>query len=239
MKNFSFKEFVIAAFVFALLMVLPQHLFAALPAFIGDAGSFLSPDHVIIGMAGFVSLANIDGSSEGTPNPGGTRNLYIIARKDIEGVWPKEGDIVNGEIINPPVMKAGKKFAEYEFPDGTFQIADDGGGEAGYQSYKHTVDFAIAGFNKTLVAEMRKHLNTSSVVIGELNDGQLALAGSSDNGVYIKSSFKSGLKGNDKRGFTAKGEQDGFMWGITPLAPAVAAALPLLSNAVPTDEGGA
>ncbi|PMD97687.1 hypothetical protein BWI97_08745 [Siphonobacter sp. BAB-5405] len=238
MKNFSFKEFAFAAFVFALVMVLPQHLFAALPAFMGDAGSFLSPDHVIIGMS-VVSLVNIDGSSEGTPNPGGTRNLYIVARKDIKGVWPKEGDIVNGEIINPPVMEDGKKFAEYEFPDGTFQIADDGGGDAGYQSYKHTVDFAIAGFNKKLVAEMRKHLNTSSVIVAELNDGQLALAGSSDNGLYIKSGFKSGSKGNDKRGFTAKGEQDGFMWGIVPLAPAVAAALPLLSNAVPTAEEGA
>ncbi|MDQ1089002.1 hypothetical protein [Siphonobacter sp. SORGH_AS_1065] len=178
----------------------------------------------------FVSLVDLDGSSEGSPNPGGTRNLLIIARKDIVGVWPKEGDIVDGEIVNPPVLVDGKKFAEYEFPDGTFKLGDSASGDPGFMSYKHTIEFMLAGFNKKIVNEMRKHLNTPSVVIGELNDGVFGVAGASDNGLYVKSDFTSGGKGNDKRGYTVKGEQDGFMWGIVPLKPSVATALPLLSS---------
>ncbi|MDR6195184.1 hypothetical protein [Siphonobacter sp. SORGH_AS_0500] len=236
MKNFNLKELVLAVFVFAVAIVLPQEAFSALAT--SDLASHLpalfSPEAaggVMTGLA-FVSLVNIDGSSEGQPNPGGTRNLYIIARKDFDGVWPKAADIVDGEITVAPKLFAGKKFAEYEFPDGTFELADDGGGDPGFQSYKHTADFMLAGFDKKLVAELRKHLNTASVIIGELNDGQLAVIGSSDNGIYLKPSFKSGKKGNDKRGYTIKGEQDGFMWGVMPLKAEIAAALPLLSAPV-------
>ncbi|MGA0558296.1 hypothetical protein ACO2Q8_16675 [Larkinella sp. VNQ87] len=200
-------------------------------SFLKDA--LAQPEGVTVGMA-FLSLANIDATSYQKPNPGGIRTLFIALRKDIQGVWPKETDIVGGEIQNGPTMAAGKAFAEYQYPDGTCSLDDDAGGDPGFQSYKHTLEFMMAGFSKELAAEIRKHLNAGCVVIVEQNDGQFVVGGSSDNPIYVKPGFKSGKKGNDKRGYTLKGEQDGFMWGILPLKPTAVAALGLL----PDEEAG-
>ncbi|QHV97958.1 hypothetical protein [Spirosoma endbachense] len=181
-----------------------------------------------LGLTALVSLANIDGSSEGSPNPGGMRKLYIIHAKDIVGVWPKLGDIVDGEITILPELVEDAGLAEYAFPDGTFSVTDATDGDPGYMSNKHMVGFNLAGFRKELTKEIQKHLNAGSVVIGQMNDDQYVVAGSSDNAIYIKSAFSSGGKGSDKRGYTCKGEQDGFMWGVTPLKTSLVATLPLL-----------
>lgn len=179
-------------------------------------------------MVGLVSLANLDGSSEGAPNPGGTRKLFIIHAKDVVGVWPKQADITAGEIAVGPTLVTGKAFAEYTFPDGTFDLGDALDGDPGFQSFKHMASFMLAGHNKTIVAEVLKHLNAGSIIIGQMNDDTYSVVGSSDNPIYVKSGFTSGKKGNDKRAYSFKGEQDGFMWGLTPLKPSVATALALL-----------
>jgi hypothetical protein len=174
------------------------------------------------------ALSNLNGSSEGEENPGGTRKLYVILARHIEGIWPKKADVVDGQIINLPDVVDGAGFAEYDFPDGTFSLTDSQDGDPGFQSYKQATSFMLAGFGAKKAAEVKKHLNSGSVVIGEMNDGSFAVAGSSDNAIYHKFSFSSGAKGNDKRGYTGKGEQDGFMWGILPLKPELVATLPLL-----------
>ncbi|RAJ92224.1 hypothetical protein LX87_05192 [Larkinella arboricola] len=197
-----------------------------------DSLSFLH-DSLISGpvvIGSFISLANIDATSYQTPNPGGVRSLFIALRKDIKGIWPKIADIDAGEIKNAPVMVEGRKFAEYQFPDGTCSLDDDASGDPGFQSYKHTLELMMAGFSKELAAEILKHLNAGAVVIVEMNDGQYVVGGSSDNPIYIKPGFKSGKKGADKRGYTLKGEQDGFMWGILPLKPTVVTELALLPD---------
>lgn len=111
------------------------------------------------------------------------------------------------------------------FPDGTAEITSDGAGDAGYQSYKHSVEFMMAGFSKEVRKEVKKHLNAGSVCIVEMKDGQFAVAGSSDDPIFLKSSFKGGKKGNDKRGFTLKGDTDGMMWDLPVLTAAAIAAL--------------
>ncbi|MBO9640167.1 MAG: hypothetical protein J7576_18500 [Siphonobacter aquaeclarae] len=230
MKMRFCKEFALALLVFAVAVIIPQEVLSAVLT--ADVASVLDPGTVFTGMA-VVSLANLDGSSEGVANPGGTRSLYIISKNDVSGVWPKAADVTTGEITVLPTMVTGKKFAEYKFPDGTFELGDEKSGEPGYQAYKHTVGFSQAGFSKSLIAELQKHLNAGSIVIAQLNDSVLAVAGSSDNPIYLKSNFKSGKKGNDKRGYDLKGEQDGFMWGILPLSSTIASTLPLLTVAAP------
>jgi hypothetical protein len=217
MKRNEIFSFLLAALAFAIGVILPTEVFSALH----------TDPLVVVGMA-TVSLANLNGSSYQKPNPGGTRTLLLALSKDISGVWPKSANIVGGELTTGPTMKTDKKWAEYEFPDGTFNLSDDGSGDPGFQSFKHTVEFMIAGFAKDIQVEIMKHLNAGSVIIGELNDGQYFVAGSSDNPIFIKPSGTSGKKGNDKRGYTMKGEQDGFMWPLTPLSTSVATALVLL-----------
>lgn len=214
----------VAVLVAFLLVMFPADVAAAASEFQAKGLVFTAS----IGMVGLVSLANLDADSEGEANPGGTRKLLIIHAKDVVGVWPKKSDIVNGEIINPPVLIDGAGFAEYNFPDSTFDLMDAQEGDPGFQSFKHSAGFMFAGYSKKVVAEVLKHLNAGSIIIGQLNDDVFAVAGSSDNAIYVKSSFSSGKKGSDKRGYTFKGEQDGFMWGVTPLKETVVATLELL-----------
>jgi hypothetical protein len=216
-KRSEIFSFLLAALAFGIGVVLPHEVFSSLA----------SEPLVVVGMA-TVSFANLNGTSYQKPNPGGTRKLLIALSKDIDGVWPKQADIVDGEIATGPTMKTGKKWAEYQFPDGTFDMGDDGGGDPGFQSFKHTIEFMIAGMGPLIQKEILKHLNAGSVVIGELNDNQYYVAGTSDNPLYIKPTGKIGKKGNDKRGYTLKGDQDGFMWPLTPLKSTVATALVLI-----------
>lgn len=174
-----------------------------------------------------VNFASMNATSEQVGNPGGVRLLLRALARSITGVWPKKADITAGEITVGPVMAGtpAAKWAEYECPDGTMEVSSEKQGNPGYQSYKHAIDFALAGFSKTIQAELTKDLNAGCVFIVEMNDGTYAVIGSSDNPIFVKQSFKSGKKGNDPRGFTLKGEQDGFMWDIMPLASSVVTAL--------------
>ncbi|RCR69425.1 hypothetical protein [Larkinella punicea] len=226
----SFLKYAVFALATLAFVVFPDQVASAVSsvdslAFLQDV--LVAPEGVMVGL---VSLANIDATSYQKPNPGGIRTLYVALRKDIVGIWPKAVDIVGGEIQTGPVMVTGKKWAEYEFPDGTCSLDDDAAGDPGFQSYKHSLDLMMAGFSKELAAEILKHLNAGCVVILEHNDGQHVVGGSSDNPIFIKPGFKSGKKGADKRGYTLKGEQDGFMWGILPLKETAVTALELLSE---------
>jgi len=172
-----------------------------------------------------VNFLSMNATSEQVGNPGGIRKLLRAQVRSIVGNWPAQADITDGEITNGPTMVALAKWAEYQCPDGSVEVSSEQQGNPGYQSFKHNVDFALAGFSKTIQKELAKDLNAGAVFIAEMNDGTYVVVGSSDNPIYTKRTFKSGKKGNDPRGFTLKGEQDGFMWDILPLATAEVAAL--------------
>ncbi len=175
----------------------------------------------------YVNFSNLEGDSYQAPNPGGLRRVLVILSKSIEGRWPKKEDISNGEITVAPTLVAGAALAEYTFPDGTAEVTSDQQGDAGFQSFKHSIEFMVAGFSKTIQKEMASHLNAGAVYIVEMNDNQFVVAGSSDSPLFSKSSFKGGKKGADKRGKTVKGEQDGFMWDLLPLSTTAVANLEL------------
>lgn len=223
---FTFAAFALIALA---MIVFPDQTLAAVAS--ADSLPFLSdfhaPDGVMLGLVSVAPLANLDGTSYQEPNPGGIRRLYLVLKRDIVGVWPKLADLATGEITVAPMLAANKTFAEYEFAPDTCSLDDDDSGDPGFMSYKHTLGFMIAGISKVKVAEIKKHLNAGCVAVAEMNDGQYVVGGSSDNPINLKKGFKSGAKGSDKRGYTFKGEQDGFMWGITPLAASVVTALAL------------
>ena len=165
-----------------------------------------------------ISFANFDGTSFQKPNPGGVRRVLVIIKKDFAAIWPQLSDIVDGQIVNPPVLKTNKVFAEYDCPDASVDVGSQSSGDIGYMSYKHSINFSLAGYSKELIAELSKYQNAGAVFAVEQNDSTYTILGSSDNALALKSDFKSGKKGADKRGFDLKGEQDGFMWDIIPLS---------------------
>ncbi|MGM9510174.1 hypothetical protein ACS5NO_20735 [Larkinella sp. GY13] len=220
MKTKAVIRFLGAGLAFLIGVVLPSEVFHHLAA---DPLGVAAP---VLGMA-YVNFANLDGQSFQAPNPGGLRKVLVVLSKSIQGIWPTLAEAGTGEVTALPELVGTDKFAEYQFPDGTAEVNSDSNGDPGFQSHKHTIELMLAGFSKTIQGELKKHLNAGSVWVVEMNDGQYVVVGSSDNPIFLKKSFKGGKKGNDKRGFTLKGEQDGFMWDLLPIQASLVATLPI------------
>lgn len=173
------------------------------------------------------SLAAIDGQCFQQANPGGARHLYVLLAKDVVGTYPTKAQIsADGtEVTALPTMVATKKFSEYAFPDGTVDYKVDDGGDPSYQSFKHMVEFMMAGKSKALRAEMAKYINAGCIFLVEDKDGDYMLVGTTDDPIYLKKSFALGKKGNDKRGYTLKGEVDGLTHGVLTLQSSLIATL--------------
>jgi hypothetical protein len=198
----------LALAVFAVAVVLPNEILAHVAPSVGGGG-------LVLGAV--LNFAALDATSHQIGNPGGTRTLLAILAKSIIGVWPKKADIVGGEIVNSPATLNNAKFAKYDCPDGTVEIMSEKQGDPGFQSYKHAIEFMFSGYSKEIQVELSKYMNAGAVFVLEQNDGSYCVAGSSDNPIFVKQSFKGGKKGSDKRGFTMKGDQDGFIWDLLPL----------------------
>ncbi|OIN61182.1 hypothetical protein [Arsenicibacter rosenii] len=209
-------EFALALLVFLIGIVLPNEV-------LGHADFFGSVDAPVVTGLALVNFASIDAQSYQEANPGGIRRVLIMLSRKFANPWPTLAGIdADNEVTVAPVLKnAQDKWAEYLFPDGTASLDSDGGGDPGYQSFKHVAELALAGLSKDVRAEIKKHKNAGCVIVMEMKDGQFLVAGSSDDPIFLKSSFKGGKKGNDKRGFTLKGDVDGMMWDLAVLPAAL------------------
>lgn len=167
------------------------------------------------------NFSTLVATSHQAPNPAGVRRLYLVAARIIIAPWPTPPDIMDGQIMTLPPLVPGSDWAVYECPDGTVEVTSEKQGDPGYHSYKHAVELMFAGMLPLLSAELAKHLNAGAVVVAEMQDDVYAVLGTSYNPLYLKSSFKSGKKGSDKRGYTIKGEQDGIPWDLLPLSPSM------------------
>ncbi|MGL4630294.1 MAG: hypothetical protein ACRCVT_03735 [Leadbetterella sp.] len=167
-----------------------------------------------------LSFAALDGQCFQQANPGGGRNLFAILAKDIVGNYPLDSHIsADGtELTALPTLVATKKWSQYAFPDGTLDYKVDDGGDPSFQSYKHMIEFMLAGKSKAVRAEMAKYINAGALFLVEDKDGDYILIGSTDDPIFLKKSFALGKKGNDKRGYTLKGEVDGVTFGVVTLA---------------------
>ena len=85
----------------------------------------------------------------------------------------------------------------------------------------------MAGFSDEVQKEVRKHMNAGAVVVGQMKGGEYVVAGSSDDPIFFKTSFKSGAKGSDKRGYTLKGDSNGMTWDLPRVPEALIANLEL------------
>lgn len=174
-----------------------------------------------------LNFASIDAQCFQKPNPSGVMTILVATHRSIVGSWPNLKFDANGNpdytnstinasntITAIPTLITGAKWAMYEFPINTASIDCERGNDPSYQSYKHSIEYAMAGFSPALKAEVRKSLNAGSVIIARMKDGQWCVLGSSDNPIFVTANFTSGKGGNDKRGYTIKGEVDGMMWDL-------------------------
>lgn len=177
----------------------------------------------------FTNFASIDAQSFQQGNPGGVRRVLVMLSRKIKDQWPKKSVINDkNEVTALPAYTAiGTKWAEILFPDGTASVDWDWSGDAGFQSCKHTVELMLAGFAASIRTEMKKNINAGCVYIFQMKDEQYVVVGSSDDPIFAKSSFKGGKKGNDKRGYTLKGDVDGMMWEPCVIPEALMATLPI------------
>lgn len=176
------------------------------------------------GTAAYCVLVGIKRTACQTANPGGGRRLFLIAADQIEGEWPKRSLITEGELTAAPTMKTGgtaPTFVEVEVSDNSLKLDQGLKGAVGYQSYEQSLEVKVAGYGKGQVAAIEKLLNTEIVAAALLNDGQLAIVGTSINGLQFEITHTTGAKGGDRREWTMKAKQDGYMHGYLPLASTV------------------
>ena len=163
------------------------------------------------------NFASIDGQCFQKTNPGGLRRVFCILVDRVLGNWPIEADITNARITKLPTLLTGSSWAEYVFPDGTASFDSDFSGDPGYESWKHMMEISLAGHGDATRQEVAKHLNAGSLWLMEDKDGEYNVLGSTDDPLFMKGGFKGGKKGNDKRGYTMKGEVDGMSWDVLPI----------------------
>lgn len=190
----------------------------------------------VLGLAGsgamlgtVVNFASVDGSNEGAGNPPGLRQVLLMRARSIQGRWPNETIINASNVVTalPTYKDPTTTWAQYWFADGTASYDFEMGNDPSFQSCKHALELVMAGRNAELRAESKKHFNRGSVVIVEDKTGDFVVLGASDEAIYLKAAFKGGKKGNDKRGYTMKGDAEGMMWEPPVLDAALVALLPI------------
>ena len=172
----------------------------------------------------FVTLAAIPRTPQQTLNPGGARKLFLMPTDNFAAEWPKRVDIVGGEVTGVPTLVAGPPaptFIEVQVSDNSLKMDGALKGATGYQSWEQSLEVKIAGYTKEQVAAIEKIINTEVVAIAILNDGTRVVAGNSLLGLQFEVMHTTGAKGSDRREWTLKAKQDGFMSNYLPLATAV------------------
>ncbi|WP_375445731.1 hypothetical protein [uncultured Fibrella sp.] len=187
--------------------------------------SLFSADKLVLG-----SLISIKRPGQGQPNPGGGRRLFLVPINELTAEWPKRADIIAGELTvapplqvaaaGPPAITAGA-FVEVDVSDASLKIDQALKGASGYQSWEQSVEVKIAGFNAAQCAGIDKLLNQEVVAVVLSNDGTRIVVGSSFNGLQFEITNTSGAKGSDRREWSLKAKQDGYMFGYQPIATSV------------------
>ncbi|WP_460939157.1 hypothetical protein [Spirosoma humi] len=178
----------------------------------------------------FGALTAVQKPAQGVANPGGGRRLFLAPVDGITAEWPKLADIVAGKtsvaptmtaaVVGPPAIPAGA-FIEVAVSDNSLKIDGSLKGATGYQSWEQSLEVKIAGFTAAQCDAILKLLNQEVVAVVILTDGQRIVLGSNFLGLQFEIMHTTGAKGSDRREWTLKAKQDGYMFNYPILADTV------------------
>lgn len=175
--------------------------------------------------AAYATLAAIPRTPQQTINPGGARRLFLIATDQFAAEYPKRSLITDGQITAAPTFITGTPapaFVEVQVSDNSLKLDGSLKGSTGYQSWEQSLEVKIAGYTKEQCAAIDKLINTEVVAAVVMNDGQRVIAGSSFMGLQFEVMHTTGAKGSDRREWTLKAKQDGYMFNYMPVADSIA-----------------
>ncbi|MGR3809581.1 hypothetical protein [Jiulongibacter sp. NS-SX5] len=173
-----------------------------------------------------VNFASIRANSSQKANPGGLLKLAKMSAHMFTAEWPAEADVVDGEVTGLPSAKlpVDTEWPIYAVPKDTVDFRFSNVGQKdGYTNWSHALEYDMANLTKELVVEIQKDVNNGAVYIGKARDGQWYVIGNSDNPIFPMHSGGTGKLGSDKRGTVVTAEEEGYMFPMLPLAPAVVA----------------
>ena len=166
----------------------------------------LTPAGVALGL----TVYNVPGGvpyKTGQENMPGVYKGYIIAHDDILTFPPRAKDGVN--LIGDFVLKAGKKFSEFYFTDGSAGISIARQGERDGGSIKNTATFKSPGYGDLLVQLINSTINGAFVLIFIDSQGNKLVLGTDLFKCYLTASEGgSGVAAEDYRGITFTYECD-------------------------------
>ncbi|OIN55495.1 hypothetical protein BLX24_30060 [Arsenicibacter rosenii] len=110
---------------------------------------------------------------------------------------------------------------EASISDNSLKLDEALKGATGYQSWEQMLELKIAGHTKEQCAAIDKLLNSEVVAVARSNDGKRIVLGSSYLGLQFEITHTTGAKGSDRREWTLKAKQDGYMFGYCLLADSV------------------
>ena len=156
-------------------------------------------------------------------NPGGTVNVYVANKRDVESI--PEPDSNSVVVSKPIVMKPGKYFAHWPFAQDTGDINHKSDGEAGNKSITTDLNTYVPRGNPAIDKVINDALNSEQIVIVEDSLGQKRIGGDKRRGLIFDHDYKSGKKGGDKNGTDFKWAASGlghvpyYYTASVPLAP--------------------
>lgn len=162
-------------------------------------------------------LQNIVGVRCGT-NPGGAYRVWAIPADQIDGYFPIESDIEQSLLSAFPTLKNNTTVVEFFATPKTLKTDQNLTGNKNHQSWEQLAELKIAGYNAQQCAAIEKLLNVDIILIVEFFDGLIICLGSATLGLEVEVSHTSGATATDRREWTIKAKNSGYMHGYLPFA---------------------
>jgi hypothetical protein len=203
---------------------------AELAHLVPAVGSFYDA-HVALLVAGSsivacLPIAAIVEEDDCGSNPGGTNELYVARKRDVESIPAPGADKVT--ISTPIVMKPGKAFVKWDHAQDTGDINHKSEGDPGNKSVSTDVNCYVPKGNPAIDSVVQSALNGEFIVIVVDGKGQQRIGGDLLRGLIFDHDYKSGKKGTDKNGSDFKFATTGM--GHVPFY--YTAAIPLVAAPV-------
>jgi hypothetical protein len=146
-----------------------------------------------------VPYLNFTADSHQAPNLAGGNWFIKLNTENFMRPWPQKADIVNGVIVNMPILSVDTPIEVIYPTPGTLFHKDSSLGRQGYQFYRHEVGYEIAGDTAAIDAELEKDINSRAVFIVGKPDGTMVVLGRSTSGLMIQNDSDSGVEGGENK----------------------------------------